>query len=51
MVAADGFGQIAQDVALLPLAGLCDGEQTRGRDFPVAAATAEADLAPLHRRA
>jgi hypothetical protein len=42
--------QVVQHVALLPLATLRHGEETGSGDFAVAAAVAEADLPPLHRR-
>jgi hypothetical protein len=48
---AYGVSQIAQHVALLPLATLCDCEQASRGEFALAAAVAEADLPPLHRRA
>ena len=50
-VAADGISQIAQYVTLLPLASLCDCEQTSSRDFSVAATITETDFAPLDGRA
>jgi len=43
--------EVSQHVALLPFAGLCDGEQAGSGDFAVAAAVAETDLAPLDSRA
>src|ERR1017187_337896 len=46
-MAAYGIGEVAQYVALLPLASLRDSEQAGSGDFAVAAAVAETDLAPL----
>ena len=47
-MALNGLGEIVKGAALLDLAGLRGGEQTGSGEFPVGAAIAEADLAPLY---
>ena len=45
---ADGRSQIHEDIELLQLTGARDGQQALDSVFPVPAAIAKADLAPLN---
>ena len=48
-VCRDGGGQVDQDIEVLLLTGARDGQQALNGAFPVVAARAEAEFAPLHR--